>query len=99
MHQPDRPKRLGQLGPVWPSPRTPSGARLPQLGGLFRLRQKVSAPARPAIPTARSDLFGRPPSTDGVALFALRFAKRLPIFQTPQPRTAFRRLTIPTARC
>jgi hypothetical protein len=34
------------------------------------LRQKVSAPTAPAIATARRDLFGRPLSTVGAALFA-----------------------------
>src|SRR5256886_1968055 len=61
-----------------------------------RRRQKVSAPAMPARVTASSDLFGRPPSTDGIAPFALGLMTRLPIFQTLQPRTALRRLTIDT---
>src|SRR5437773_732547 len=55
-------------------------------------RQKVSAPTTLAKPTAISDLFGRPPSVDGVARFALALAMRLVTCQTPQPRKALRRL-------
>jgi hypothetical protein len=42
-------------------------------------------------------LFGRPLSTEGAALFALRLAIRLVTVQTLQPRTAFLRLTMLTA--
>src|SRR5436189_5882739 len=81
-------------------------ATLPPCAGLSRgryelslvrwRRQKVSAPTALAIATAISDLFGRPSSTVGVALLALRLTKRFPSFQTPQPMTALRRLTIDT---
>ena len=53
-------------------------------------RQKVSAPTALAMATAISDLFGRPSSTVGVALLALRLTTRFPSFQTPQPMTALR---------
>ena len=51
----------------------------------------------PAIATAHNGLFGRPPSTERAALFALRLAMRLPTVHTLQPRTAFLRLTMLTA--
>jgi len=52
----------------------------------------------PAIARAQNGLFGRPLSTVGAALFALRLAIRLPTVHTLQPRTAFLRLTMLTAR-
>src|SRR5438477_4348523 len=57
-----------------------------------RPRRNANAPATAAITTAISDLFGLPPSTDGVTSRAFFLPARFATFQTAQPMTAFRLL-------
>src|SRR5436305_4080717 len=64
-----------------------------------RPRRTANAPAAAATTTAISDLFGLPPSTDGVAPRAFFLPTRLATFHTAQPMTALRRFITPTARC
>ena len=64
------------------------------------LRQKVSAPARPATLRASNGFFARPPLPDDFAArFALNVAKRLLPFHTAQPRMAFLRLKMLMEGC
>src|SRR5437667_7046119 len=57
-----------------------------------RPRRNANAPATAAITTAISDLFGLPPSTDGVTSRAFFLPARFATFQTAQPMAAFRLL-------
>src|SRR5438094_8155337 len=57
-----------------------------------RPRRNANAPATAATTTAISDLFGLPPSTDGVTSRAFFLPTRFATFQTAQPMTALRLL-------
>src|SRR4051794_28962180 len=60
----------------------------------MRPRRNTDAPATAATTTAIRDLFGFPPSTDGVAPRAFFLPTRFATFQTAQPMTALRLLTM-----
>src|SRR5438876_6209089 len=57
-----------------------------------RPRRNANAPAAAARKTAISDVFGLPPSTDGVTSRAFFLPARFATFQIAQPMTALRLL-------